>query len=134
MIRSTAEAKREVREALAFWRPITGMDRWTILVQWQAAPDRDDVPAGVTAAPEYLTGTLYVNLPLLLQSPEYSRSPKHVSWLILHELCHFLSWEMAVNLVEPMAITEVFRRTNERMTCMIARAIWVARFRREPPE
>jgi hypothetical protein len=130
---SQGAVRAVIRRSMAFWRPITGLDRWTIDVRWGVPPDgNDDAPAAFCATPEYLTGTLYINMPALMRS-EYVKSDRHVSFLVLHELCHGLNWEV-VDHAEPYARTEPFRQSMERCTCMTARAVWVARFRREPPE
>jgi hypothetical protein len=117
---------------MAHWRPIVGLDRWTIGVTWEPRPDHDDVPAGFVGSPEYCAAQIFVNVPLLMES-EYVQSPQHLSWLVLHELCHGLTWEI-VEHAEPLARTEPFRKSMERNTCMIARAIWVAHTGVEPPE
>ena len=126
------ELRRGVEDALLLWRPITGLDHWTIERKWAAVPEREDAPAAFVATPEYLTGTIYLNMPLLLHS-EFAKSQRHLSYLVLHELCHGLNWEI-VEQVEELARAEPMRKSMERCTCMIARALWVAKYGQEPPE
>jgi hypothetical protein len=126
------QIRKGVHAALAFWRPITGLDRWTLACRWRAVPDRDDVPAGFTCTPEYTDGELYLNMDLLAPS-YYASTQAHLSYLILHELCHGLNGEV-VEQVAPDARSEPFRKAMERNTSMIARAVWVAKFGTEPPE
>ena len=128
-----ADVKRAVRRAAALWEPILGLDRWTLYYHWQEVPDNDDVPAGFHAVPEYHHAVIYFNLPLIT-GRERATYPtaKHIEYLVLHELCHGLSW-IIVEQAEPYARTEPFRVANESATTATARALWVARYHEEPP-
>ena len=134
---TTTQIQRAIRRALDDWRPLLGVDRWQISVRFQEpeeARHAGDIGdnAGTTCTPEYFTANLYFNVDSIRSSSD-GKSAKHLSYLVLHELCHCLTWSLDQAAASVM-VDEWHRRELESQTCRIARAIWVARYDEEPPE
>ena len=120
------QLQRQILALVNEWVPIVGLTHWSVTVEFDEAQNT----ATARAQPEYFTLRLKFNVKEILS---IQRSKHWLSELVLHELCHALTWEQMQK--QPKSKNKLFAELldeqNERETSLVARAIWRARYGKE---
>jgi hypothetical protein len=118
------------RQAVRRWRPIVGVADWQVFI----VVDNDaDCVAQTVARPKYRECELTLNALAAEREALQYRTPQHIEYLALHELCHVFTWVLT-EYAERQLPDHQASWHNEHATTKIARALWVARYHTSPPE
>jgi predicted SprT family Zn-dependent metalloprotease len=105
--RSTLRTRIEA--LVARWVPILGLQDWLIALRF----DQRTHQATCVAQPQYEEATINFNLPVIARE---LKRPSEVEDLVVHELCHCVTWN-----------AKVAGFNQEHLTTRVARAILRAR-------
>jgi predicted metal-dependent hydrolase len=97
--------RSRIEALVARWTPILGLQHWMIEVRF----DQRNHQATCAARPEYEEAVLRFNLPVIAREV---RLPGALEDLVVHELCHCITWN-----------AKVPGFNQEHLTTQVARAI-----------
>lgn len=111
-------ARNVIEHAFEQWTRTLGLEAWDITCLF----DEHQHIATTSADPRYLTAHIHFNLPRIEAE---LHSVGDVRRLVLHELCHCLTWPLA-ELAQNGQKTAAHDFLEEYVTTMVENAVWRA--------
>lgn len=126
-----AMVERVFRKAVKTWRPIVGLTDWQVFL---TIDNKADCAAESRTRPDYQELRVTLNAVATGNDKVLYRTPRHIEYLALHELCHALTWVLAENYLQRQLPDHQASWHDENVTTKVARALWVAKYNEPPPE
>lgn len=117
----TKSQKKFVRDQITKYKKILFINRFSLDICYHSEPKNNNAAATVKAKPEYFKATICIEPAFWDESKD---EQKHI---ILHELCHILSWELADhveqllngNVISQDQLSKTTERTTEHLAIII---------------